>query len=218
MLKPSNYKHIIWDWNGTLIDDAWLFVDVMNNILQKRNMHTITIEEYRNIFGFPIKNYYEKLGFNTKKESIEMLGLEFIKEYKKRQYEAVLFSMTEMILTQLLNLSIKQYILSACHQKLLDNHLKFYNLEKYFTNIMGVDNYFAKSKINKGIELIKIMQVNPNDILFIGDTKHDFEVAKKIGVDCLLISHGHHSHSQLLKTKTPIIKNLKTILDIFGID
>ena len=218
MLKPSNYKHIIWDWNGTLIDDAWLFVDVMNNILQKRNMHTITIEEYRNIFGFPIKNYYEKLGFNTKKESIEMLGLEFIKEYKKRQYEAVLFSMTEMILTQLFALSIKQYILSACHQKLLDNHLKFYNLEKYFANIMGVDNYFAKSKINKGIELIKIMQVNPNDILFIGDTKHDFEVANKIGVDCLLISHGHHSHSQLLKTKTPIIKNLKTILDIFGID
>ena len=84
-MKNGQIKHVIWDWNGTLINDAWLFVDVMNNILQKRNMHTITIKKYRDIFGFPIKNYYEKLGFNTKKESIEKLGLEFIKEYKKRQ-------------------------------------------------------------------------------------------------------------------------------------
>ena len=60
MLKPTNYKHIIWDWNGTLINDAWLFVDVMNNILQKRDMHIITIKKYRDIFGFPIKNYYKK--------------------------------------------------------------------------------------------------------------------------------------------------------------
>ena len=218
MLKPTNYKHIIWDWNGTLINDAWLFVDVMNNILQKRDMHTITIKKYRDIFGFPIKNYYKKLGFNIKKEPIEKLGLEFIKEYKKRQYEASLFSMTKMILSQLSSLNIKQSILSACHQKLLNNHLKFYTLEKYFTNIVGVDNYFAKSKITTGIELANKMQIHPNDILFIGDTKHDFEVAEKMGVDCLLINHGHNSHFQLSATKTPIINNLMAILDVVGIN
>ena len=52
MLKPSQYKHIIWDWNGTLLDDAWLFVDIMNGVLENRNMDTITVEKYRKIFGF----------------------------------------------------------------------------------------------------------------------------------------------------------------------
>ena len=49
MKKPSSYKHIIWDWNGTLLDDAWLFVDIMNKILYQRKMNKITVKIYRNI-------------------------------------------------------------------------------------------------------------------------------------------------------------------------
>ena len=32
------YKHIVWDWNGTLVDDTWLFVDIMNGVLKDRNL------------------------------------------------------------------------------------------------------------------------------------------------------------------------------------
>ena len=78
MLKPFNYKHIIWDWNGTLINDAWLFVDVMNKFLTQRKLKSINVNKYRDIFGFPIKKYYEKLGFNLSKEPFEKLGLIFI--------------------------------------------------------------------------------------------------------------------------------------------
>ena len=81
MPKSSQYKHIIWDWNGTLLNDGWLFVDIMNSILRQRKMDTITLEKYRNIFGFPIKDYYIKLGFDLEKESFEESGMEFIKEY-----------------------------------------------------------------------------------------------------------------------------------------
>ncbi|SVD25320.1 uncharacterized protein METZ01_LOCUS378174, partial [marine metagenome] len=71
MLTSSKYKHIIWDWNGTLLDDGWLFVDVMNSILRRRGMDTITLEKYREIFGFPVKDYYLKLGFDLEKEPFE---------------------------------------------------------------------------------------------------------------------------------------------------
>ena len=78
MLKHSQYKHIIWDWNGTLLDDAWLFVDIMNCVLKDRNMDTITLEKYRNIFRFPVEDFYRILGFDLKKESFLECGLEFI--------------------------------------------------------------------------------------------------------------------------------------------
>ena len=87
MLKPSQYKHIIWDWNGTLLDDAWLFVDIMNGVLENRNMDTITVEKYRKIFGFPVEEYYKKLGFDLEKESFYESGLEFIRAYEKRRYK-----------------------------------------------------------------------------------------------------------------------------------
>ncbi|MDH5646585.1 MAG: hypothetical protein OEZ01_11285, partial [Candidatus Heimdallarchaeota archaeon] len=36
IIPPTRYEHIIWDWNGTLLDDAWLCVEIMNSMLAKR--------------------------------------------------------------------------------------------------------------------------------------------------------------------------------------
>ena len=50
---------ILWDWNGTLLDDVDLCVDALNRLLAgfgypQRYDH----ERYRAIFGFPIEEYY----------------------------------------------------------------------------------------------------------------------------------------------------------------
>ena len=55
------YTHIIWDWNGTLLDDAWLCVDVMNGMLRERRLPTRTLDQYKEVFDFPVRNYYETL-------------------------------------------------------------------------------------------------------------------------------------------------------------
>ena len=133
MLRPSQYKHIIWDWNGTLLNDTWLFVDIMNGVLKSHNMDTITVQKYREIFEFPVENYYKKLGFDLNKESFQKSGLEFIEIYKKRRYEAKLHPRVNSILSKLLTININHSILSAQHQTLLDDHAKYYNICKYYT-------------------------------------------------------------------------------------
>ena len=179
MLKPSEYKHIIWDWNGTLLDDAWLFVDIMNGVLENRNMGTITIEKYREIFEFPIENYYKKLGFDIEKKTFQESGKEFINSYKKRRYEAELHPRVNSILSQLLSMNIHHSILSAQHQTLLDDLTEYYNIRNYFTEINGVNDYYAHGKVDKGIEWMKKMGFDSRKVLFIGDTNHDFEVAEE---------------------------------------
>jgi len=217
MLKPSQYKHIIWDWNGTLLDDAWLFVDIMNGVLKNRNMATITVDQYREIFGFPIKNYYKILGFDLENESYKTYGLEFIESYKKRRYEAKLHPMVNVIFAELISMNICHSILSAGHQDLLDDLTKYYNVRKYFTEINGLNDFYANSKVDKAINWMKKTGLESWEILFIGDTEHDFEVAQAIGVDCLLLSHGHNCHSRLVRTGVPVIRSLKNIFHIFSI-
>ena len=218
MLKPSQYKHIIWDWNGTLLDDAWLFVDIMNGVLENRNMDTITVEKYRKIFRFPVEEYYKKLGFDLEKESFYESGLEFIRAYEKRRYEADLYPMVNSILSKLVSMNIHHSILSAQHQILLDDLTKYYNIRKYFTEINGLNDYYANSKIDKGIEWMKKAGYNPLEVLFIGDTDHDFEVAIAIGIDCLLLSHGHHCHERLKKTGVKVVQNLIDIFSFFNVE
>ena len=67
MLK--NKKHIIFDWNGTLVDDAWIFVDILNVLLTTRGLKVITIKDYRNKFCFPIKLFYKNLGVDISRKS-----------------------------------------------------------------------------------------------------------------------------------------------------
>ena len=92
------YKHIIWDWNGTLLDDRWLCVDGINNGLMKRGLTPITEETYRNVFTFPVKNYYENLGFDFKKEPFEVAGDEFVNFYGQNFYRAKLHKSVRSVL------------------------------------------------------------------------------------------------------------------------
>ena len=54
----NKYDHVIWDWNGTIIDDAYLCVEVMNQVLKNRDLPLINISSYRKNFCFPVKKYY----------------------------------------------------------------------------------------------------------------------------------------------------------------
>ena len=63
------YQHIVWDWNGTLLDDLWLCIDSINSVLSSRNMKLVNKKSYRSIFTFPVIKYYEILGFDFKNES-----------------------------------------------------------------------------------------------------------------------------------------------------
>ena len=218
MLKPLQYKHIIWDWNGTLLDDGWLFVDVMNNILKRRKMKTITLEKYREIFGFPVKNYYTKLGFDLEKEPFEESGMEFIKGYENRRYEAQLYPQAIPLLSDLQTIGISHSILSAQHQTLLDDLTQYYNIRDHFIQIIGLDNHYAHSKVENGIRWVNRLKLNAQEVLLIGDTDHDFEVAETIGIDCLLLSHGHHSSDRLQKTGATVVQGLNDVFQLFEID
>ena len=78
---PKDIKHIIWDWNGTLVGDAQRCVDIMNGIRRKRSMSLISLEEYRDLFDFPVIEYYRRIGFDLEEHPFEILSEEFISGY-----------------------------------------------------------------------------------------------------------------------------------------
>ena len=87
------YTHCIWDFNGTILNDMSAGIRAVNELLAKRNLPLISgIEQYRNIFGFPVKSYYEALGFDFSKEPYDKLAHEWVAlylEYVKDQIEYV---------------------------------------------------------------------------------------------------------------------------------
>lgn len=212
--RLSKYKHIIWDWNGTLINDIWLVVEIMNKMLKKRNMPGIDSKKYREIFDFPVIDYYAKLGFNFSKESFEELTVEFISEYYTRFNECKLFNEVEEVLKKIRDMGISQSILSASKEDVLIEKIKYYGIDKYFCRIMGLENHYAESKVERGKKWIDELNLNPQDVLLMGDTAHDYDVSKHIGCDCLLVANGHYSYERLAKLGVDVIGTLKEMIQI----
>jgi len=207
--KIIEYQHIIWDWNGTLINDTWLVVEIINKMLARRKLQEVNQERHRDIFDFPVMNYYSTIGFDFSKESFEKLTDEFISEYYDRFNECKLFDEAEGVLKQIRERGILQSVLSASQEDLLKAKIKHYGIDKYFYNIIGLKNHYAESKIERGKSWITQLNLEPRDVLLIGDTIHDYEVSKSIGCDCLLVANGHHSYERLASQGVEVIKTLQ---------
>ena len=206
------YKHIIWDWNGTLLDDRWLCVEAINETLSKRNMNTITDDEYLEIFCFPVKDYYEKLGFDFNKEPFSVSGTEFVDYYNSKFHEPKLQTRVKEALKSVLDAGLTQSILSAGKQEFLDQWIEYHELQNHFIRVLGIDNHYASGKTEIGRKWINELDHDPVDVLLIGDTIHDNEVAQAIGVDCILVDHGHVSRQRLVSTSTPVCSGLDSVV------
>jgi phosphoglycolate phosphatase len=197
-LNFRKYKHIIWDWNGTLLDDAWLCVEIINRMLACRGMRKITLAEYQMHFDFPVINYYLKLGFNFDKESFDNVAQEYIKAYETERFRCRLQSGVNEIVKSLRDRGFLQSVLSASQQSSLIEAIELFGLNNLFENVAGLDDYYAHSKVDAGKKLLKNITVSPKEILLIGDTIHDYEVACILGADCLLLPAGHQTAQRLM--------------------
>ena len=207
-MESSKYTHIIWDWNGTLLDDNWLCVEVMNTLLSSRNLPLLTLERYRDIFDFPVKAYYEKLGFDFTKESFEKVGMDFMVRYNERQKECWLQEDAVNCLKCIADSGYKQSILSAREQNELRQETLDRKVSGYFEYVDGLDDHYAHGKTDVGIRLLSELNVEKRKVLFIGDTVHDAEVAKELEINCILIPNGHHSKERLRRCGFPLVKSL----------
>lgn len=202
------FKHLIWDWNGTLLDDVDYCRRIINNILIENSLPELSINKYREIFTFPVKDYYEAAGLDFNKKSFEELGKQFIIEYEIGRLSCKLFDNSIQLLEELKNNGVKHSILSAYKHDSLKQILESYKIASLFDNIVGSDNIYASGKEHLGLQLIEKITEHPSEVLFVGDTIHDFEVAQAMGVDCVLIANGHQSKEKLLTTKCVVFENL----------
>lgn len=89
---------IVWDWNGTLLDDVELCRHTINRLLVKRGLKRLDLEQYRRVFQFPVIEYYRKAGFDLEAEPFEVLAHEYMAYYQPRSIQCALQEGTQQVL------------------------------------------------------------------------------------------------------------------------
>lgn len=210
------YKTIIWDWNGTLLDDLELSLGATNSLLEDRNLPKLSVNRYKEIFKFPVVDYYKEAGFDFNKEPFEIPAKQYMDLYHAGEHTTKLFPDAIKTLTYLKENSYYQIVLSAMEDGNLKKMIRNAGIADFFNGIFGIKDDFAREKVSLGKQLIKDLNLNPSECLMIGDTLHDAEVAEQCGFGCILYSGGHVS-KQRLKTKSlPIVERLSDIHSIIS--
>ena len=203
---------VVWDWNGTLLDDVRVNLDTINALLTRRGIRNIKDEaEYRGGFGFPIIDYYRTLGFDTEREAFSDIADEYVRVYGEKLHEASLASDAVEALSRFKTLGIRQVIISAAEGERLRREVESYGIDGYFTDVIGTGDNLGSSKVSLAVNFVERCGVEQDKILFIGDLLHDAEVARECGCKAVLVSAGHQSADRLAASGYPVLPDIKTV-------
>ena len=210
-------QHILWDWNGTLIDDVQINIEILNDLLQRYGLAPQNLQQYKDRFGFPLEDFYRELGMDFTRVSYQEIADEYLLLYRVRQFECSLHQDSRTILNHFRDRGMGQSILSAYHETRLQEVVSRFRIETYFEFMVGRSDHYAHSKLDQGRLLLAKLNLPPQSILMIGDTLHDAQVASALGVHCLLVADGHQSEERLLTLGIPVFENLKALYNGFNL-
>ena len=205
------YKHVIWDWNGTLLDDVALGHRMLNYLQSIKGIEPSSFEDYREMFTFPITDFYKKAGLFENMESFQKLADIYIKEYESKVGDCFLQDGAEEVLDRFEKSGITSSILTASLESMARSQIKHYGIEKYFIAVTGKDDYYASGKCELVLTHLSKIKYSPEEIVFVGDTLHDAEIAKEIECDCILVQNGHQYIEKLDQIDISTAKDLREV-------
>lgn len=185
---------IVFDFNGTILDDRDLCIRILNEMLEMQGHEPVSVDRYVRIFTFPIINYYKAAGFKFEPEGHDdfpYLANIFVEKYNEGFInETSMFPDVKDFL-QTYKGKKKLVCLSASKQSMLDEGLKHIGIYDVFDDIIGIKDIYAVSKLEEARQYFESTKEDMGKVLFIGDTLHDVEVAKTLGAKIMLIARGH---------------------------
>ncbi len=201
------YKYIIWDWNGTLLNDIGASLATVNDMLAMREKEPINIVYYKECIGVPIIRFYEKV-FDMEKEDYSVIIKQYNEGYLRHLKDVGLTSGAVEALEYFKNNGANQVIVSSSNNEQVCTNVEKYGISGYFDEILGSGDFFAGSKIERAKAYLEKNNAQNGEVLVIGDLEHDAEMADILGAYCILLTSGHEQPERLKKSEKPLVNDL----------
>ena len=210
--------HVVWDWNGTLFDDLDCAVAVVNELLGEFGLPALDgVAAYRAVFRFPIVEYYADLGFDTGPGgNFVAAAHRYMELYGAASARCGLHPGATETLAGLHAAGLRQVVVSASRQDNLLRQLAPFGLDRWLDGAHGIEDIYAASKADVARRWLRESGADPADVLFVGDSQHDFEIADALGARCVLFAGGHHAPAHLASLGVPVVDDLTGVRALAG--
>ena len=202
-------RHIVWDWNGTLLNDLHVVIEAANIALDQLGIDPIDEDDYRNHFTRPVRAFYDSLfGRLVSDPEWETLNNTFHAEYYSRVDRADLTADTGEALSQVESHGWGQSLLSMSPQDWLDDVVKRKGVVRWFTLVDGLSGPTGGLKAAHLQEHLDSQGLDPGRTVVVGDTPDDAVAARAVGAHPVLYNGGSHHLPHLEETQAPVAHSL----------
>ena len=204
-------KAVIWDFNGTLLDDLAISLATINELLAENSLRRLPdAAAYRKVFGFPVRAYYTRLGFDFEKQPFDRLAERYMELWHQKEHTAGLTEGALDTLSAFRAAGVRQFLLSATEEQALKAHAASLGIAEFFEGIYGAADCYGEGKKSAALALKSVLGETDN-VSYIGDTPHDVEIAALFGGKMYYFKGGHQLPPQNLPET---IRQAQTLTEI----
>ncbi len=204
-------KHIVWDFNGTLLDDAQLSVDCDNHVFDTLGLPRITLSDYRRHMTMPVRDFYTALGVDLTVYPYETIARLWLDRFNARAVDCGLAPGALEAIDRLAAAGHTQSVLSASYEPDLLAQCTGLGLTQRMTVISGLGDESARKKTDIGRAQLSALGLSGADAVLVGDMLADAELARALGASCVLVPWGHNAKDRLTGTGFPVVSSFEEL-------
>ncbi|GAA1887574.1 HAD family hydrolase [Asanoa iriomotensis] len=201
--------HLVWDWNGTLLNDFDLVLSATNHALGTIGGPAVTADHHRRHFVRPVADYYAMvLGRAVDADEFDQLDAIFHDAYRAGLTTCAL---ADDAVNAMRSWDGSQSLLSMWFHEDLVPAVTAFGLDGRFNRVDGVQVALGGDRAFKAGHLarhLSALEVDSGSVVLIGDSLDDADAARSVGAAAVLYTGGFTDEERLRASGHPVASSL----------
>ena len=208
-------RHLVWDWNGTLLDDLPIVLEAVNVSVSALGGAHVDEARYRDHYTRPVKAFYEGLFQRTiSDEEWHLLNDTYHEAYYGNVHRAMLAPDAFEAMDRIETIGWGQSLLSMTPQRRLEVIVEGHGLAERLSPLTGLPAQTGGMKA-EFLELhLERLGVQGDRVVVVGDTPDDVAAARAVGAPSVLYDGGSHHRHHLDEVGVPVAHTLVDAVEI----
>lgn len=191
------YPLIVFDWDGTLFDSAAVITDCILDAARDMSLRVPDRATASHVIGLGLNDSLRHALPDLAPERYADFLARYRRLFLEREDTLCLFAGVTELLAELKGRGHHLAVATGKPRRGLDRALENTGLRHFFSASRCADETRPKPDPAMLLELIEELMLEKHDLLMIGDTSHDLEMAKSAGVDAVAVTYGAHPEPAL---------------------